>query len=111
MTASGLIEPLFLPPPSAVLQKGWLLATSGYMESTLWQHLGASLGRIGLALGAAILTAIPIGIAMGWSRIVDEQLDAIMEMLRPIPPLAWIPLSILWFGIGEEPKIFIIFLA
>ena len=49
VTASGLIEPLFLPPPAAVLQKGWLLATSGYMDSTLWQHLGASLGRIGLA--------------------------------------------------------------
>jgi len=46
VTASGLIEPLFLPSPSAVLQKGWLLATSGYMDSTLWQHLAASLERI-----------------------------------------------------------------
>ncbi|MBN2992507.1 taurine ABC transporter permease, partial [Pseudomonas cedrina subsp. fulgida] len=51
VTATGLIEPLFLPPPSAVLQKGWLLATTGYMDSTLWQHLGASLNRIGLGLG------------------------------------------------------------
>ena len=55
--------------------------------------------------------SIPIGIAMGWSRIVDEQLDAIMEMLRPIPPLAWIPLFILWFGIGDEQNQFIIFLG
>ena len=60
VTATGLIEPLFLPPPSAVLQKGWQLATSGYMDSTLWQHLGASLGRIGLGLGFAILTAVPV---------------------------------------------------
>ena len=57
VTAAGLIEPLFLPPPSAVLEKGWLLATKGYMDSTLWQHLGASLSRIGLGLGFAILTA------------------------------------------------------
>jgi ABC-type nitrate/sulfonate/bicarbonate transport system permease component len=55
--------------------------------------------------------SIPIGIAMGWFRIVDEQLDAIMEMLRPIPPLAWIPLSILWFGIGDAQNQFIIFLG
>ena len=53
LTATGMIEPLFLPPPSAVLQKGWLLVTSGYMDSTLWQHLGASLSRIGLGLGFA----------------------------------------------------------
>ena len=50
VTAGGWIEPLFLPPPSAVLQNGWLLATAGYMDSTLWQHLGASLSRIGLGL-------------------------------------------------------------
>ena len=54
VTATGLIEPLFLPPPSAVLQKGWLLATTGYMDSTLWQHLGASLSRIGLGLSFAL---------------------------------------------------------
>ena len=58
VTAAGLIEPLFLPPPSAVLEKGWLLATRGYMDSTLWQHLGASLSRIGLGLGWALRLAI-----------------------------------------------------
>ena len=58
VTASGLIEPLFLPSPSAVLQKGWLLATRGYMDSTLWQHLAASLERIGLGLLFAVLTAV-----------------------------------------------------
>lgn len=86
VTASGLIEPLFLPPPSAVLQKGWLLVTSGYMDSTLWQHLGASLGRIGLALGFAVLTAIPVGIAIGHNRIARGVLDPLIEFYRPIPP-------------------------
>ena len=69
VTAFEWIEPLFLPPPSAVLEKGWLLMTKGYMDSTLWQHLGASLQRIGLALGFAIVTAIPVGIAIGHNRI------------------------------------------
>lgn len=89
VTAAGLIEPLFLPPPSAVLQKGWLLATTGYMDSTLWQHLGASLSRIGLGLGFAILTAVPVGIAIGHNRIARGIFDPLIEFYRPIPPLAY----------------------
>ena len=69
VTAAGLIEPLFLPPPSAVLEKGWLLVTKGYMDSTLWQHLAASLSRIGLGLGFAILTAVPVGIAIATTAL------------------------------------------
>ena len=76
VTGTGMIEPLFLPPPSAVLQKGWLLVTTGYMDSTLWQHLGASLGRIGLGLGFAVLTAVPVGIAIGANRIARAALMA-----------------------------------
>ncbi|KIQ56133.1 taurine ABC transporter permease, partial [Pseudomonas fluorescens] len=79
ITASGLIEPLFLPSPSAVLQKGWLLATSGYMDATLWQHLGASLGRIGLGLLFAVLTAVPVGIAIGANRVARGVLDPLIE--------------------------------
>lgn len=113
VTASGLIEPLFLPPPSAVLQKGWLLATSGYMDSTLWQHLGASLGRIGLGLGLgfAVLTAVPIGIAIGANRIARGILDPLIEFYRPIPPLAYLPLIVIWCGIGELSKVLLIYLA
>lgn len=111
VTTSGLIEPLFLPPPSAVLQKGWLLVTSGYMDSTLWQHLGASLGRIGLALGFAVLTAIPVGIAIGHNRIARGVLDPLIEFYRPIPPLAYLPLIVIWCGIGELSKVLLIYLA
>ena len=57
------------------------------------------------------MTAIPLGIAMGWWRVVYNQVNPIMEILRPIPPLAWIPLSILWFGIGDAQNQFIIFLG
>ncbi|WOE79908.1 taurine ABC transporter permease TauC [Pseudomonas protegens] len=111
VTASNLIEPLFLPPPAAVLQKGWLLATSGYMDSTLWQHLAASLERIGLALGFAVLTAIPVGIAIGANRIARGVLDPLIEFYRPIPPLAYLPLIVIWCGIGELSKVLLIYLA
>jgi taurine transport system permease protein len=111
VTASEWIEPLFLPPPSAVLQKAWLLATQGYMESTLWQHLAASLERIGLALVGAVLTAIPVGIAIGHNRIARGILDPLIEFYRPIPPLAYLPLIVIWCGIGELSKVLLIYLA
>lgn len=111
VTAAEWIEPLFLPPPSAVLEKAWLLLTKGYMDSTLWQHLGASLQRIGMGLGAAILTAIPVGIAIGHNRIAQGILDPLIEFYRPIPPLAYLPLIVIWFGIGEFSKVLLIYLA
>ena len=76
----------------------------------LWRHLGDSLKREAVAFLWATI-AIPLGIAMGWWKAVDEQFDPLMEVLRPIPPLAWIPLSILWFGIGDTQNQFIIFLG
>lgn len=111
VTAAEWIEPLFLPSPAAVLSKAWLLLTQGYMESTLWQHLGASLGRIGLALGAAIVSAIPIGIAIGHNRVARGILDPLIEFYRPIPPLAYLPLIVIWCGIGELSKVLLIYLA
>ena len=95
-----------LPPPTLIFTAAWELISSG----ELFRHARDSLKREMVAFMWASIS-IPIGIAMGWFRIVDEQLDAIMEMLRPIPPLAWIPLSILWFGIGDEQNQFIIFLG
>lgn len=95
-----------LPPPTAVLAAGWELLSSG----ELFMHAWASLRRELIAFSWACV-AIPLGIAMGWSRLVEEQVDTLMEILRPIPPLAWIPLSILWFGIGDTQNQFIIFLA
>ncbi|RMQ45631.1 ABC-type nitrate/sulfonate/bicarbonate transport system [Pseudomonas cichorii] len=111
VTAAQWIEPLFLPPPSAVLEKGWLLLTTGYMDSNLWQHLAASLQRIGLALVAAILSAIPVGIAIGSNRIARGIFDPLIEFYRPIPPLAYLPLIVIWCGIGEFSKVLLIYLA
>jgi taurine transport system permease protein len=111
VTAAGWVEPLFLPSPGDILSKAWALLTQGYMDASLWQHLGASLGRIGLALGAAVLTAIPVGIAIGYNRIARGILDPLIEFYRPIPPLAYLPLIVIWCGIGELSKVLLIYLA
>jgi len=75
-----------------------------------WQCLH-SLYRVFLGYVFAAMLAIPLGIAMGWSEKLRMLLGPIIELLRPIPPLAWIPLSILWFGIGVKSAAFIIFLG
>ncbi|MBD9417552.1 taurine ABC transporter permease TauC [Pseudomonas sp. PDM16] len=111
VTAAGLIEPLFLPSPQTVLARGWKLMSEGYLDASLWQHLGASLGRIGLALLFAVLTAIPLGIAIGRSRLVRGLVDPLIEFYRPIPPLAYLPLIVIWCGIGELSKVLLIYLA
>jgi ABC-type nitrate/sulfonate/bicarbonate transport system permease component len=97
---------VLMPPPTTIAVTAASLIASG----ELLYHLLASLGREGMAFLFS-LSAIPIGIAMGWSRAVHAQLDPVLEVLRPIPPLAWIPLSILWFGIGDQQNEFIIFLG
>ena len=111
VTYFGLIEPLFLPSPQAVIERGWLVLNQGYMGSSLWQHLAASLQRIGLGLLGAVLTAIPLGIAIGRYRIARGIFDPLIEFYRPIPPLAYLPLIVIWCGIGELSKVLLIFLA
>lgn len=112
VTALQLISPLFLPPPQQVLQKLIAIAgPQGFMDATLWQHLAASLARIAIALVAATILGVPVGIAMGLSPTIRGILDPLIELYRPVPPLAWLPLVIIWFGIGETPKILLIYLA
>ncbi|WP_250691574.1 taurine ABC transporter permease TauC [Escherichia coli] len=112
VAALQLISPLFLPPPQQVLAKLLTIAgPQGFMDATLWQHLAASLTRIVLALLAAVVIGIPVGIAMGLSPTVRGILDPIIELYRPVPPLAYLPLMVIWFGIGENSKILLIYLA
>lgn len=111
VTAQQWIDELFLPSPKIVLERLQNLFANGYMGIALSEHVFASLGRIGLALVAAILTAIPLGIAMGKSRRVAAIFDPIIEFYRPIPPLAYLPLIVIWCGIGELSKVLLIFLA
>lgn len=111
ITAAGLVPALFLPSPLAVLAKFQLAATQGFMDATLWQHLAASLQRIVLALLAAVCLGIPVGVLMGVNRVARGLLDPLIEFYRPIPPLAYLPLIVIWCGIGELSKVLLIFLA
>jgi ABC-type nitrate/sulfonate/bicarbonate transport system permease component len=97
---------VLMPAPSSIVVTAAGMIASG----ELFYNLAASLKREAMAFIFAA-TAIPLGIAMGWWRLAYNQINPIMEILRPIPPLAWIPLSILWFGIGDEQNEFIIFLG
>ncbi|CAI1100098.1 taurine ABC transporter permease TauC [Serratia fonticola] len=112
VTVLQLISPLFLPAPQQVLHQLVVIASpQGFMDATLWQHLAASLGRILVALLAAVVIGVPVGIAMGLSETVRGLLDPLIEIYRPVPPLAYLPLMVIWFGIGETSKILLIYLA
>jgi ABC-type nitrate/sulfonate/bicarbonate transport system permease component len=98
---------VMLPPPTAVVSAAAELLQRG----VLLIHVRDSLYRVLLAVGAAAVLGIPLGLAMGWSKRFRAAVDPLLEFVRPIPPLAWIPLSILWFGIGDAQIVYIIFLA
>jgi ABC-type nitrate/sulfonate/bicarbonate transport system permease component len=102
-----LFHPALLPSPVAVVRMFVRLLLSG----ELFTNIQASLLRIFYANAAALAIGIPLGLAMGLSRKVEHLLDGILSTIRPIPPLAWVPLAILWLGIGTLSVIFITFLA
>ena len=105
------MEPIWLPAPEAVAQRVYEIAAEGYQNSTLWQHLGYSLFRVVTGFFFGALVGIPLGYAMGLSSWFRGWFDPIVEFMRPVPPLALIPLVIIWAGIGEVGKIILLFLA
>ncbi|AZO20833.1 ABC transporter permease subunit [Mesorhizobium sp. M1E.F.Ca.ET.045.02.1.1] len=106
-----LVSPVFLPSPAAVWAKFVVVARDGFVDATLLQHIAASLGRVFAALIVAIAVGVPVGLAIGISRIGRGVFDPLLEFLRPIPPLAYLPLIVIWFGIGEPSKILVIAIA
>jgi NitT/TauT family transport system permease protein len=88
---------------------------SGLLELTrrglLAKHVVASLFRVTWGYSAAVMLAVPFGLLLGWYRRGEMALGPILQVLRPISPLAWIPISILWFGVGDGAAVFLIFLA
>jgi sulfonate transport system permease protein len=103
----GYIKPIILPPPSQVARTFWELLRSG----DLVRHIGVSIVRVLEGFGIAAALGLSLGVAIGLSRTLDRLTDFIIQVIKPIPPIAWIPLAILWFGIGEESKVYIIFLG
>ena len=107
ITASGAVDALFLPSPAAVFSAGQQQAQQGL----LWRDFSASVGRVfgGFALSAIV--ALPLGIAMGSSVIICRLLEPLMGLIRYMPAPAFIPLLIIYFGLGELPKVLLIFIG
>jgi len=103
----GYLNPLLLPPPSQVALTFWDLVKSGDLP----RHIGMSVLRVLEGFGIAAVLGLALGVAIGLSRSVDRWTDLVIQVVKPIPPIAWIPLAILWFGIGEQSKVYIIFLG
>lgn len=107
ITSTGLVDKLFLPSPAAVWSAGQAQAQQGL----LWRDFTASVGRVfaGFALSAAV--ALPLGIAMGSSVVICRLLEPLMGLVRYMPAPAFIPLLIIYFGLGELPKVLLIFIG
>jgi taurine transport system permease protein len=111
-THNGWIRDLFLPTPERIITsfgEAWKGDIQG--GRPLAEHFGWSLFRVFFAFALACVTAIPVGIAMGVSRIARGIFDPPVEFYRPLPPLAYLPLIVIWFGIEETAKVVLIYLA
>jgi NitT/TauT family transport system permease protein len=103
----GLIKPQFLPSPTAVVAALWRMLTT---QNLLW-HTAVSAGRVWSAFLIAAIMAVPIGILMSSYRVVGAALEPIVDFIRYLPVPALVPLSIIWFGVGETTKIFLLWLG
>jgi len=110
-TRMAWVKPLFLPSPAAVWQQFIDVSREGFSDATLLSHIGWSSLRVFGAFVLAVLTAVPVGILMGVNRIARGIFDPMVEFYRPLPPLAYLPLVVIWMGIGESSKILLIYLA
>ncbi|UTD26760.1 ABC transporter permease [Bradyrhizobium sp. WD16] len=113
---AGFLPPALLPAPSAVLHAlaDWMFGIDETTQSYSghWLHDAlSSAWRVGFGFAIAAASAILLGTAIGWWRTAETTLEPTLQMLRPIPPVSWIPLAIIWFGIADKPAIFLVFLG
>ncbi|MDB5954784.1 ABC transporter permease [Ramlibacter sp.] len=113
---SGILPPALLPAPSQVLRAwaDWVVGTDGNTQtySAHWLYdTAASAGRVFAGFGLATFFGVTLGMAIGWSRTIEKLIEPVLQVLRPVPPVSWIPLAIIWFGIANKPAIFLVFLG
>ncbi len=110
-TFMGWVKPLFVPSPGAILTKFVSIWQNGFTNTPFLDHVAVSTARVFGAFALACIVGIPLGLAMGMSPLIRGIFDPPIEFYRPIPPLAYLPLMIIWFGIGETSKVLLIFLS
>jgi NitT/TauT family transport system permease protein len=102
-----LAKSILIPPPTEVMRTFGVLLVDG----TLLAHTASSILRVLTGFAISLAFALPLGLLMGWSRLANELFDPTVQMFRPIPGTAWVPASILLFGIGDRPALFLIFIG
>jgi sulfonate transport system permease protein len=107
LSSSGLVSERVLAAPSTVLDTAWTLASSGELSRHLW----VSLGRVVRGLTLGVSTGLALALVAGLFKLGEDLLDPPIQMLRTLPVLALVPLFILWFGIGETPKVALVALG
>lgn len=110
VTTAGLVRPIILPSPGQVAE-GAMDIWHGYLGVPFWNHFTASLSVMLTGYLSAAVAGVVMGIAMAWVPIIERIFAPLLAAMRPVPPPAWIPLAILWFGIGLGAKVFIVFVA
>ncbi|MDB5856622.1 MAG: nitrate/sulfonate/bicarbonate family transporter, inner rane subunit [Ramlibacter sp.] len=113
---SGILPAALLPAPSRVLVAwaDWVFGTDGNTQtySAHWIFdVAASASRVFAGFALSTVLGVAIGIAIGWSRTTEKLIEPVLQVLRPVPPVSWIPLAIIWFGIANKPAIFLVFLG
>lgn len=111
ITKLELFSPTLVPSPYKVWTTFIDILNEGYNHVSLWKHLGASFQRLFIALILAIVTAIPMGLLSGYFSKIKAVIDSVVEFYRPLPPLAYYTLLILWFGIDNTSKVVLLYLA
>jgi ABC-type nitrate/sulfonate/bicarbonate transport system permease component len=104
LSRSGLVNTVMLPSPSTIVQSGWSLIVDGELA----RHVGASVLRAAVGFVGGSVLAVLVGVAMAQLPLLHGTINPLMQMFRAVPSLAFVPLAIFWFGIGEASKIFLI---
>jgi len=111
LTATQTLPPTRFPSPAEVWAALRQVALTGYADARLYEHILHSSKLVLLGFAVAIATGVPLGLAMGWSRRTEALVNPAFLLVRPIPPLAWIPLAIVWLGLGDAAKVLVIWFA
>jgi NitT/TauT family transport system permease protein/taurine transport system permease protein len=110
-TATQVIAPTRFPAPREVWDALRQIVLAGYADARLHAHILHSVKLVLMGFAVAVATGVPLGLAMGWSKRVEALVNPAFLLIRPIPPLAWIPLAIVWLGLGDGAKVLVIWFA
>ncbi len=110
-SVTQILPLVYFPTPAEVLQALQQIIVRGYADGRLHEHFLHSCALVLMGFVAAVAIGVPLGMLMGWSRRAEAAINPVFLLLRPIPPLAWIPLAIVWLGLGDAAKVLVIWFA